>query len=287
MAAPTLVLLAAGMGSRFGGLKQLAPVGPDGEAIFDYTINDAVAAGIDRVALIVRTEIRDAIAGHVAARWPSSVSVEWVLQDIAAGDAGVGRTKPLGTAQAVLATKTVIDGPMLVLNADDHYGAAVYAQVVSHLEGGTEHALAGFQVAHTLLGSRPVNRGRVWAGEDGLLDEVVEGRVDTADDGSLTWSGNGRVDTLHGDEPVSTNLWGFQPSVFRWLEDAWSTFVAEKMPAAGAELLLPTVVDHMVAGGEPVRLLATDEWCLGVTHADDLPVLQGIARNGWRPLPRP
>lgn len=280
---PALVLLAAGMGSRFGGLKQLAPVGPAGEAILDYTVTDALAAGIDRVVLVVRSEIREAIADHVRRRWPASVSVDWVLQDEAAGPHGRGRAKPLGTAQAVLATQRAVEGPFLVLNADDHYGAPALGLVAGHLAAGREHALAGFPVAHTLLGPRPVNRGRVWAGEDGLLDEVVEGQVDRSDGGVLTWSGAGTVEHLEGHELVSMNLWGFQPSVFRWLQQEWDDFIGAGLAATGAELLLPSVVHHMVAGGEQVRLLPTDEWCLGVTHADDLPLIQAIALRGWRP----
>jgi len=276
--APTLVLLAAGMGSRFGGLKQLAPVGPDGEAIFDYTVRDAAAAGIEHVVLIVRDEIRAAIGEHVARRWPATLSVEWVTQE-----SPRHRAKPLGTAHAVLATRPAVDGPFLVLNADDHYGESSFPALADHLARTAEHALVGFRVSRTLLGDGAVNRGRVWAGPDGSVTGVAEGRVDRDPTGALTWTGAGRTDRLAGDEPVSMNLWGFQPSLYGWLQQAWDEFADAGLDHTDAELLLPTVVDAMIAGGETVRLLRTDEWCLGVTHADDLPRLQAVARNGWVP----
>ncbi|GAC1306943.1 MAG: sugar phosphate nucleotidyltransferase [Acidimicrobiales bacterium] len=273
----TLVLLAAGMGSRFGGLKQLAPVGPNGEAIFDYTVRDAQAAGVDRVVLIVRDEIREAISDHVARRWPGDLEIEWVLQQTPAG-----RAKPLGTAHAVLATRPTVGGPFLVLNADDHYGSECFPEIVAHLTTTSEHVLAGFRVDRTLLGPAPVNRGRVWAEADGAVTGVAEGRVEVGSGGALTWTGQGRVDHLRGDEPVSMNLWGFQPSLFDWLQRAWEDFGARHLDRTDAELLLPTVVDAMLTSGlETVRLLPTEAWCLGVTHADDLPLIQAVAANGW------
>ncbi|GAC1597335.1 MAG: sugar phosphate nucleotidyltransferase [Acidimicrobiales bacterium] len=273
----TLVLLAAGMGSRFGGLKQLAPVGPNGEAIFDYTVRDAQAAGVDRVVLIVRDEIREAISDHVARRWPGDLEIEWVLQQTPAG-----RAKPLGTAHAVLATRPTVGGPFLVLNADDHYGSECFPEIVAHLTTTSEHVLAGFRVDRTLLGPAPVNRGRVWADADGRVTGVAEGRVETRSDGGLEWTGAERTDRLGGHEPVSMNLWGFQPSLYSWLDQAWKDFVADGLDAGDAELLLPTVVDDMLTSGmETVRLLPTEAWCLGVTHADDLPLIQAVAANGW------
>ena len=269
MAVPSLVLLAAGMGSRFGGLKQLAPVGPRGEAIFDYTVRDAEAAGISHVVVIVRAEIRAQIEQHVATAWPRTLDVDWVVQDVPPD-----RAKPLGTGQAVRATRSVVDGTFLVLNADDHYGAGCLPLVVNHLAGTDEHALVGFAVARTLLGTGPVNRGRVWVDAGNAVTGVAEGRVVRHPDGSLTWEGAGRIDPLAGDEPVSMNLWGFQPSFFDWLDRLWAEFV----PGVDNEFLLPAAVDAMI-GSETVRLLPTDAGCLGVTHADDLPLIQAAAKD--------
>ena len=269
MPAPSLVLLAAGMGSRFGGLKQLAPVGPCGEAIFDYTVRDAEAAGVSHVVVIVRPEIRAEIEQHVITAWPSSVDVDWVIQEVPPS-----RSKPLGTGHAVLATRPVVDGPFLVLNADDHYGAGCLPLVVAHLTESDEHALAGFKVSRTMLGEGPVNRGRVWVDADNAVTGVAEGRVTTHPDGSLTWEGAGQTDRLAGDEPVSMNLWGFQQSLYDWLEREWEAF----MVGEDNEFLLPSVVDAMIRA-ETVRLLPCDDWCLGVTHADDLPLIQAAAKD--------
>lgn len=269
MTAPTLVLLAAGMGSRFGGLKQLAPVGPAAEAIFDYTVRDAQAAGITHVVVIVREEIRDQIAAHVARAWPAGLDIDWVVQEVPPH-----RSKPFGTADAVRATRPAVAGPFLVLNADDHYGAECFAPIAAHLARTTEHALVGFRVDHTLLGAGPVNRGRVWADADNTVTGVAEGRVEIGPDGGLTWSGSDRTDRLAGDEPVSMNLWGFQPSLYDWLDQAWAEFPRD----GDAEFLLPSVVDQLRTK-ETVRLIPTDAWCLGVTHPDDLPLLQAAAKD--------
>lgn len=257
------------MGSRFGGLKQLAPVGPGGEAIFDYTVRDAQAAGVSHVVVIVREEIRVQIEQHVADAWPRTLDVDWVVQEVPPH-----RSKPLGTAHAVRATRHLVDGTFLVLNADDHYGAGCLPAIVTHLTETDEHALTGFEVARTLLGTGPVNRGRVWVDGENAVTGVAEGRVVRNADGSLSWEGAGRTDHLTGAEPVSMNLWGFQPSFFDWLDRLWTQFV----PGTDNEFLLPSVVDAMI-GSETVRLLPTDAWCLGVTHAEDLPLLQAAAKD--------
>ena len=218
------------------------------------------------------------IAGHVSRRWPSDLEVDWVIQEVPPG-----RPKPLGTGHAVLATRDAVQGTFLVLNADDHYGAACFPQITRHLGSTAEHALMGFRADHTLLGDQPVNRGRVWADPDGTVTGVAEGRIEIGSDRALTWTGESRSDRLRGDEAVSMNMWGFQPSLYAWLERAWDDFCDRGLHRTDAELLLPAVVDAMLAGGEPVRMLPTEAWCLGVTHADDLPLIQAAARNGWTP----
>src|SRR5438270_5962275 len=184
--APTLVLLAAGMGSRFGGPKQIAPIGPEGSALIDYAAHDAVAAGFGRLVLIVRGEIADAVEEHVQRHWPADLRPEYVRQDLepaAATAIAAGRTKPLGTAHALVAAAPVIgDGPFGVANADDLYGASAFRLLAGHLAGGGEgagvgHALVAYRLANTLLGDRPVNRALCQVGPGGRLTGIVEGAV--------------------------------------------------------------------------------------------------------------
>ncbi|HEX6382994.1 MAG TPA: NTP transferase domain-containing protein [Acidimicrobiia bacterium] len=283
MTAPTLVLLAAGMGSRFGGPKQIAPIGPGGSALIDYAARDAMAAGFGRLVLIVRGEIADAVDAHVQDHWPAELRPEYVRQDLepaAVAATSAGRQKPLGTAHALVAAAPSLDGPFGVANADDLYGASAFAMLADHLRQGGGHALVGYRLANTLLGDRPVNRALCEVDADGNITRIVEGAVHVGD-GELTWRPIGGSDDdarpMKGDEPVSMNLWGFTPAILPVLKDAFSEFEAGGRIAAGEELFLPNVVGENLrsAGGDlVVTMLVSDDRCLGVTHPDDVPLLQ-------------
>jgi hypothetical protein len=282
--APTLVLLAAGLGSRFGGPKQIAPIGPDGSALIDYAARDAMAAGFGRLVLIVRGEIAEAVESHVRRHWPAELRPEYVRQDLepaAVAAVAAGRQKPLGTAHALVAAAPSLDGPFGVANADDLYGASAFATLADHLRQGGGHALVGYRLANTLLGDRPVNRALCEVDADGNVTGIVEGAVHVGDGGELTWrpigasEAEGRV--MKGDEPVSMNLWGFTPAILPVITDAFAAFSAGDRIAAGEELFLPNVVgeDLRAAGGDlVVTMLVSDDRCLGVTHPDDVPLLQ-------------
>jgi len=283
--APTLVLLAAGMGSRFGGPKQIAPIGPGDTALIDYAAHDAVAAGFGRLVLIVRGEILDAVQSHVAGHWPADLRPEYVRQDLepaAVAAVAAGRAKPLGTAHAlVAAAATIGDGPFGVANADDVYGPSAFRQLADHLAGGGGHALVAYRLANTLLGDRPVNRALCRIAADGRLTGVVEGAVEVGDGGRrLTWRPVGAPEAearvMTGDEPVSMNLWGFTPAILPVLRDAFAAFEAGGAIAAGQELFLPNVVGEHLGGpdGLDVTVLVSDGRCLGVTHPDDVPLLR-------------
>ena len=285
MTAPTLVLLAAGMGSRFGGPKQIAPIGPGDTALIDYAAHDAVAAGFGRLVLIVRGEILDAVQSHVAGHWPADLRPEYVRQDLepaAVAAVAAGRAKPLGTAHAlVAAAATIGDGPFGVANADDVYGPSAFRQLADHLAGGGGHALVAYRLANTLLGDRPVNRALCRIAADGRLTGVVEGAVEVGDGGRrLTWRPVGAPEAearvMTGDEPVSMNLWGFTPAILPVLRDAFAAFEAGGAIAAGQELFLPNVVGEHLGGpdGLDVTVLVSDGRCLGVTHPDDVPLLR-------------
>ena len=285
MTAPTLVLLAAGMGSRFGGPKQIAPIGPGGSALIDYAARDAMAAGFGRLVLIVRGEIAEAVENHVRRHWPAELRPEYVRQDLepaAVAAVAAGRQKPLGTAHALVAAASSLDGPFGVANADDLYGASAFAMLADHLRRGGGHALVGYRLANTLLGDRPVNRALCEVDADGNVTRIVEGAVHVDDsDGALTWRPIDAPETdarvMKGDEPVSMNLWGFTPAVLPVLREAFAEFSASGAIEAGAELFLPNVVgEHLrSAGGDlAMTMLVSDDRCLGVTHPDDVPLLQ-------------
>ena len=284
MTAPTLVLLAAGMGSRFGGPKQIAPIGPDGSALIDYAARDAMAAGFGRLVLIVRGEITEAVESHIRRHWPAEVRPEYVRQDLepaAVAATSAGRQKPLGTAHALVAAGPSLDGPFAVANADDLYGASAFAMLADHLRRGGGHALVGYRLANTLLGDRPVNRALCEVDDDGNIARIVEGAVHVGEGGELSWRPIGASEAearvMKGDEPVSMNLWGFTSAILPVLTDAFAAFSAGGRIAAGEELFLPTVVgEHLrSAGGDlVVTMLVSDDRCLGVTHPDDVPLLQ-------------
>jgi MobA-like NTP transferase domain len=285
--APTLVLLAAGMGSRFGGPKQIAPIGPGGSALIDYAARDATAAGFGRLVLVVRGEIAEAVDSHIRQHWPSELRPEYVRQDLepaAVAATSAGRQKPLGTAHALVAAAPSLEGgPFGVANADDLYGASAFALLADHLGQGGGHALVGYRLANTLLGDRPVNRALCEVDAAGTVTGIVEGAVHVGpgDDPELTWRPIGAPEAdarvMKGDEPVSMNLWGFTPAILPVLRSAFAAFSAGDRIAAGDELFLPNVIgEHLrSAGGDlTVTMLASDARCLGVTHPDDVPLLQ-------------
>ncbi len=246
------------MGVRFGGLKQLAPVGPNGEVFFDYSANDAAAAGFDRFVFVVRSEIHDEMRTHIQRSWPASVPVDFVLQDKDPRNAGLDRTKPLGTAHAVLCTRPAVDGDFAVINADDLYGPNGYRLLAGHLATtpDNEHALVGFHLAETVPDTDdPVMRGICETDSDGYLLSITETEVRRG----------------HPNVLVSMNMWGFHSSIFGYLEDAVDAFVNSPAASSKAEVLLPTVVGELVTKQEiSVKVLpATDRW-VGLTYSADL-----------------
>jgi dTDP-glucose pyrophosphorylase len=283
---PALVVLAAGLGRRFGGLKQLAPVGPGGEAIVDYAVRDALAAGFGPIVLVVRSEIEPAVRAHVRRHWPAEVEPVFAGQDrdpSAQAAIAAGRTKPLGTAQAVLAgvVQGRVDGPFGVVNADDLYGAEAYRLLAGHLENGAAagSALVTFSLASTLLGDGPVNRA---------LCEVRAGRLAAVHEGvvgpGLRWTARstGQARTLTGHEPVSMNCWGLAAAAVPVLADAVARFAASDGVAAGDEVLLPDVIAELIGAGHPVAALASSGPCIGVTHPGDLDAVRRlVAGPAW------
>jgi NDP-sugar pyrophosphorylase family protein len=250
--------MAAGLGVRFGGLKQLAPVGPAGEVFFDYSAHDALEAGFDRVVFVVRSEIEQQMRAHVQDRWPARVPVEFVLQDRDPRNDGLDRTKPLGTAHAVLCTRPFVPDEFAVINADDLYGPNGYGLLAEHLRSSppSEHSLVGFRLADTVPDTDdPVMRGVCEIDDSGFLVSITETEVRRG----------------HRNVLVSMNMWGFHSSIFDHLEAAVDEFVKSPAASSKAEVLLPTVVGELVRRGEiAVKVLpATDRW-VGLTYSADL-----------------
>jgi hypothetical protein len=278
-AAPALVVLAAGMARRYGGCKPLAPIGPNGEAVLDLLVSDAVSAGFGRIVLVLHPETGPAIRYHVERCWPTSVEVDFAEQRL-----------PLGTVHAVLAARDALGsaGSFAVSNADDVYGEKAMGLLADQLGSSThEHVLIGYQLRATVATDDPVTRGVCEVDAAGQLTALTERRQVTRHDGGESFTAEDGLEPakLDGSLPASVNLWGFQPAIWEVFatamdasgldEEALLAAVATGAEVPKAEVLLPEVVASMVAAGQglPVRVVVTDEKLVGVTHAADLPVV--------------
>jgi hypothetical protein len=279
--APVLVVLAAGAARRYGGCKPLAPVGPSGEAVIDLVASDALSSGFGAIVLVVHPETGPAIRYHVERCWPSSIEVGFAEQRV-----------PLGTTHATLAARSLVgtEHPFAVANADDVYGLEAFGLLSQQLTTNhDEHALVGFELAHTVVTDDPVTRGICEVDAGGHLVAMTERRQVTRLRGGMDFSSLDGLqpDKLAGDSMVSVNLWGFRPGIWDLFdaamdasgldEEAILDQLARGIEVPKAEVLLPEVVGAAIASGTglPMRVVRTDSKCVGVTHADDLPVVQG------------
>jgi hypothetical protein len=288
----SLVILAAGMSTRYGRLKQLEPVGPSGETLLDYGIFDARRAGFDRVVCVIRREIEEAIRTHLARRWPD-VPVDFVYQGLDRGDGGAvprGRTKPWGTANAILSASGAVAGGFAVSNADDFYGREGYAALATHLGHvrGVQ-ALVGYRLEETLSEHGGVSRGICEVDHHGLLRRVVEvhelRRVGPLVRGRTA---DGAERDYPPDAVASMNLWGFTPAIFPLLREGFSAFLARHGTDPKAEYPISTAVGDLVAGGRVrLRVLPAGAGWMGVTfpadHATVTAGLRGLVASGRYP----
>jgi NDP-sugar pyrophosphorylase family protein len=266
----TLVIMAAGLGSRFGGTKQLAGVGPDGAALIDYTIDDAVAGGVGRVVVIVRSEIEALVSDHLGPRHPD-VDFVYVRQD----DLGRPRDKPWGTGHAVLAAADAVDGPFLVCNADDYYGRTTPALLAHAAEGlaPDRAVLAGFRLDKTLPATGEVSRGVCRVDGDELLGLVETHGIGRRSDGTIT--ATDPAGRLAAETVISMNYWAFPEHLMDDLEVGWQRFLAEQGDDATAEFLLPGLVGELVEAGKlTVGVVPTEETWVGITNPDDLEIVR-------------
>ncbi len=277
----TLVVMAAGIGSRFGGTKQLAEVGPDGEALLDFTIRDARRAGFGPVVLVVRDAISDDVAAHLARFHDDADSFVLVSQDL--DPAAPRRDRPWGTGHAVLVARDHVGGPFAVVNADDYYGAPALADLAGAFDapGGRDPGvfhLVAYRLDRTLSDQGTVSRGVCSIAPDGQLRTVTEqsALARAADGRIVAEAAGGEGDdatrlAFPGDTPVSMNLWGLQPALFDHMAERFDRFVADRGLEPKAEFQLPVIITDLVAEGRAkVRVLRTDAEWLGVTYAGDL-----------------
>ncbi len=277
----SLVVLAAGIGSRFGGVKQLAPVGPDREIIIEYSIHDAIAAGFNKIVFILRRDIfadfKETIGSSMEARFAAlGVKWEYVFQELV--DPPEGRTKPWGTGQALLACKDVLDGPFAVINADDYYGREAYGKAYDFLaktepDAAGAYGMVGFVLKNTLSDNGGVTRGVCSMDEDGFLTKIDETHdIIKTGDGAAAPGGDGALRPMDLEALVSMNLWMLTPDFLDVLEQGFPAFRAAMKNPLKDEYLLPDIVDRLLKEGRAtVRVESTNDRWFGVTYQADLP----------------
>jgi len=283
----TLVVLAAGIGSRYGGLKQIEAVGSHGEIVIEYSVYDAIRAGFDRVVCVIRRDMEADFRALVSARFEKHIPVDFVFQDMADIPNGFSvpadRKKPWGTGHAVLACRDVVKGPFAVINADDFYGRRSYESLGAFLRevgpDSGDYGMVGFTLRNTLSEHGHVARGVCEVDTHGLLTRVVERtNIEKAGAGARFNEADGGWTPLTGDEVVSMNMWGLTPSLFGHLQREFPLFLKNNITHPKAEFFLPTVVDGLVgAGKSSVKVLSTPEHWFGVTYPQDKAVVvEGI-----------
>ena len=278
---PTLFVLAAGMGSRYGGLKQLDGVGPHGETIMDYSIYDAMRAGFGKVVFVIRHDFEDAFREKILSKYQGHIPVEVVFQSVEALPEGYtvpeGRTKPWGTNHAVMMGESAIEEPFAVINADDFYGRDAFDVMAGFLAGvGKEsdgrYCMVAFELGNTMTEAGSVSRGVCTVDECGHLTDVVE-RTSIAftPAGEIEYTDKeGNSGRLMAHMPVSMNLWGFTPDYFRYSRREFVRFLNKHIERAGSEFFIPSVVDKLVKNGEAtVDVLSTKSRWFGVTYPED------------------
>ncbi|MBR3866949.1 MAG: nucleotidyltransferase [Butyricicoccus sp.] len=288
---PVLVVMAAGMGSRYGGLKQIDPLGPNGQIILDYSLFDARRAGFERVVFIIKPELEEAFEQAIGRKARAFMQVDYAYQTLETLPADLtapeGRIKPLGTGHAVWCAAPLIDAPFAVINADDFYGADAFAQIFDFLSRTADdekyrYCMVGYPVENTLTENGTGSRGVCTADADGYLADIVERTKISRDaDGVIRFT-DGEGGEIAEGTPVSMNLWGFTPSFMAELDGMLHEFFGNKLQTdlMKAEFYLPSAVDALIrAGRATAKVLTTSARWFGVTYQEDKPTVQGALRR--------
>ena len=279
----TLLVLAAGMGSRYGGLKQLDQVGPGGETIIDYSVYDAIEAGFNKVVFIIRHDIEKEMKELLFDKYSAKINVDYVFQELNNVPEGVSvpkdRVKPWGTGHAVLMAKGVINEPFVVINADDFYGKSAFKVVAEYMKSQAKdlkgkNCMAGYRLKNTLSDHGTVSRGVCKVNEHNELVEITERTKIGWENGRIMAEDNGKQLELDGNSFVSMNFWAFTPDVFLELESEFKKFIGLNASNIKSEYYIPSIVSHQMNNklASFKVLEATDQW-FGVTYQEDKPLV--------------
>ncbi|RKX78800.1 MAG: nucleotidyltransferase [Spirochaetes bacterium] len=280
---PTLVIMAAGMGSRYGGIKQIDPMGPNGEIILDYSVKDAVKAGFGRVVFIIRNDIEKAFRESIGKRFKGIIDVDYAFQELNDLPSGYsvpeGRGKPWGTGHAVLACRKMVKEPFIVINADDFYGEEAFREGARGLKNMNSEVLEGFLVgyrlANTLSPHGYVTRGVCETDDDALSCVTERFKIGRNDNGVVEYQDEGKNIPISGEELASMNFWGFSPALFPVLESRFAEFLKESGSGLKTEYLIPSEIDALISEGKmSVKVLKTDAVWFGVTFPEDKPAVK-------------
>lgn len=296
---PTLLILAAGVGSRYGGLKQVDGMGPSGEAILDYSVFDALRAGFGKVVFVIRKDIEKEFREIVGSRIERQIPTEYAFQEL---DTALGwfvgkpeRKKPWGTAHAVLAAREhLADAPFVAINADDFYGADAFQKIedfcLSHCSS-TEYGMVAYRLGNTLSENGSVSRGICEVSDEGFLTTVVERtKIERLPEGIAFFDADGEKHPLPDDAPVSMNFWAMHPSVLPEIEQMFREFVLENLDKPTAEFYIPKIINNLIESGKiRLRVLTSDSQWYGVTYTADKEIVQaalaGFAADAVYPTP--
>ncbi len=277
----SLVILAAGMGSRFGGLKQIEPLGPNGEFIIDYSIYDAIKAGFEKVVFVIKEENYDIFKSTIGSRVEDKIKVEYAFQANDVEGVPTSRIKPLGTGHAIMCTEKFIDGPFMIINADDYYGVDAYQKASAYLSDmkDNEYGLVGYKVCNTITDNGSVKRG-ICKVEDGYLKDIVESKI--YKDGNTIKANPLDTDEefeISSDTLVSMNMLLFNETLFKYLKDDFKEFLS-KADLEKDEFLIPNVLDKHIKNGDiKVKVIDTTSTWYGVTYKEDAPsVKESLAK---------
>lgn len=276
----TLVVLAAGLSSRFGSNKQLAPVGPKDEVLLDYAVYDAVRAGYEQITFVIRRELAGDFQSHVHKKFGQRLSVDFAFQELTDLPKGFAvpsnRKKPWGTAHGVFATRNVVQNPFVVINADDFYGAAAYSLLYDHLNASymsakPEFSMIGYTLSETFSKFGGVSRGICDVDDQGYLGQLVEVKTISNIDGEIAgMTLAGDPAPLRGDETVSMNIWGLTPAVFEMLEKQFAQFLVEHLEDPDAEFLISSALNEQISAGDvSLKVLPTHDQWIGMTFHED------------------
>jgi len=286
MTKPTLLVMAAGMGSRYGGLKQIDPVGPAGETIIDYSIYDAMRAGFGKLVFVIRKDIEQQFRELVGTRFEKRIAVEYVFQELSDLPAGLhvpeGRTKPWGPTHAIIMDRNVIKEPFAAINADDFYGQHAYKVLADYLTlGGSDYAMVGFILKNTLSEFGGVARGVSQTDKEGYLTSIIEmTKIEKLSTGAKNTDASGNVTNLSGEELVSMNFWGFTPSLFPQIEEVFEAFLRRSGKELKSECYIPMTMGELLkAGKAKLKVLSSPDSWFGVTYKEDRPhVIESIRK---------